>query len=252
MNDKNNQPLDDALPWYYWLYQPYKWLLLMPLFIFFTLLFSTTSLISSLLISQKAGAFSACMWGRVICFITPLKIFIRGKENICKKHSYVIISNHQSAYDIFLLSGFLPINFRWIMKKELLKVPLLGFACKKAGFIFIDRKSPKAALKSIIEVKKKLVNGASVAVFPEGTRSQQKEMLPFKKGAFKFAFDLELDILPVTIVNSYKIMRKGFFNVVPGKTGLIVHKSIPIKDYNNDMDKLMTETRELLEIGQNI
>ncbi|MCL2074196.1 MAG: 1-acyl-sn-glycerol-3-phosphate acyltransferase [Marinilabiliaceae bacterium] len=237
----------DRLPWFYWIYQPYKWLILVPLFAFFTILFSLSTIIFSFIISPNVGHFFARIWGRVICYITPLKIFVKGKKNITKNKSYVLIANHQTAYDIFLFSGFLPINFKWIMKKELLKVPFLGYACKKAGFILINRSSPRAAIKSILEAKKKLIKGISVAIFPEGTRSGQKMMLPFKKGAFKIAVDLELDILPVTIVDSYKVMRKGFLNVVPAKIGLIIHKPITINDYKNDIDKLMSDARRILE-----
>jgi len=136
--------------------------------------------------------------------MTPVVVFLKGKENIQDQTSYVIVANHQTGWDIFLLYGFLPIDFKWMMKKELRKVPWIGYASEKVGHVFIDRSSLRAAMRSLTEAKQKLVNGTSVLMFPEGTRSGQKEMKPFKKGAFKLAVELGLDVLPVTIVNTIR------------------------------------------------
>ena len=242
MSENNNRP------WYFWIYQPYKWLIFLPLFTIFSIICATLASLFSILISSRAGSFWGKSWGRIVCYITPLRIFVKGKKNVVKGKSYVIVSNHQTIWDIFLLYGFLPIDFRWIMKKELRKVPFIGYACEKVGHIFIDRSSPKVALKSLNEAKRKLVDGTSVLVFPEGTRSGQHEMRPFKRGAFKLATDLELDILPVTVVNSYKILRRGFFNLLPAKAGIIIHPAIHISDYHGNMDELMEETRVQLKM----
>jgi len=254
MNNKSTYPNSVSSPilerFLQAVYQPYKWLIVIPLFGIFTIVFSFFSIISSILISSKAGNFWAFLWGRIVCYIVPIRVFKKGTENIDKKKSYVIIANHQTAIDILMLSGFLGIDFRWIMKKELYKVPFLGFACKKAGYIFIDRKSAKASLESLNEAKQKLVNGTSVMIFPEGTRSGKKEMLQFKRGAFKMAVDLELDILPVTVMNSYKILRKGVINLMPGRAGFVIHSPLAIARYGNDMERLMKDARIILESGQ--
>ena len=235
-------------PWYFWLYQPYKWLVFLPLFVVFSITCATLASLFSILISSRAGSFWGKSWGRIVCRITPVRIFVKGKKNVTKGKSYVIVANHQTIWDIFLLYGFLPIDFRWIMKKELRKVPFIGYACEKVGHIFIDRSSPKVALKSLNEAKRKLVNGTSVLVFPEGTRSGQPEMQPFKRGAFKLATDLELDILPVTVVNSYKILPAGIFSFLPAKAGLIIHPVINVSEYNGDMDELMRKTFTQLKV----
>jgi len=240
---KENQNLN---PWYYWLYQPYKWLIFMPLFGVATIICAILAATISIIISPKAGSIWGVIWGRFICFITPVRVFVKGKENIDKKKSYIIIANHQTLFDILLLYAFLGIDFKFIMKMELRKVPFLGYACYKVGHIYINRKSPKAALQSLNEAKQKLINGVSVLVFPEGTRSKQKEMLQFKKGAFKLATDLNLDILPVTVVDSYKILRKGVVNLLPGKVGIVVHPHIVVADFENDMEGLMGEARVIL------
>jgi len=236
-------------PWYYWIYQPYKWLFFLPFFVVLTIFCATFAAFFSIVISPKVGSFGGVMWGRIACLIAPVMAFVKGKENINKKKSYVIISNHQTLWDILLLYAFLGVDFKFIMKQELRKVPFLGYACYKVGHIYINRKSPKASLRSLNEAKQKLTNGVSVLVFPEGTRSKQKEIQQFKRGAFKVAMDLELDILPVTIVDSYKILRRGVVNVVPGRAGLVIHKPIAIEEFNNDMEKLMDESKKILESG---
>lgn len=224
----------------------------MPLFCVSTIICASLAALFSIIISPKVGTVWGVIWGRVVNFIAPVSVFVKGKENISSKKSYIIIANHQTLWDILILYGFLGIDFKFLMKKELRKVPFLGYACHKVGHIYINRKSPKAALQSLNEAKQKLTNGVSVLVFPEGTRSKQKEMQQLKKGAFKLAIDLNLDILPVTVVDSYKVLRKGIINVLPGKAGLIIHPAIAVADYENDMERLMNESRIILESGQNI
>lgn len=241
MCEKQNNSL------WYWLYQPYKWLVFIPLMLVASIVFALLSALLALTVSPKAGNFTGHCWARVACWLTPVLAFVKGRENIKKNKSYIIVANHQTGWDIFLLYGYLPISFSWLMKKELRKVPFIGYASEKVGHIFIDRSSPRAAIKSLEEAKNKLVNGNSVVIFPEGTRSRKKEMRPFKKGAFKLAFELELDILPVTIVNSYKIKREGFFNIMPAKAGLVIHPAITTSHYENDLEGLMRDTRTVLE-----
>ncbi len=111
------------------------------------------------------------------------------------------------------------------MKKELAKIPGLGFGSKKVGHIFLDRSNSRVALESLNEAKRKLVNGTSVVIFPEGTRSKTGEMGSFKKGAFKLALDLGLPILPVTISGTGKIWPADTIDIKPGKSGLLIHKA---------------------------
>lgn len=243
MGDKQNYSL------WYWLYQPYKWLVFLPLMLVASIVFALLSALLALVVSPRAGNYTGHCWARLACWLTPVLAFVKGKENIENRKSYIIVSNHQTGWDIFLLYGYLPIDFRWIMKKELRKVPFIGYASEKVGHVFIDRSSPRAAVKSLEEAKNKLVNGSSVVIFPEGTRSRGKQMRPFKKGAFKLAFELGLDILPVTIVNSYKIKRKGFFNIVPACAGLIIHPAIKTSAYQNNLESLMDDVRVVLESG---
>ena len=198
----------------YWLYQPYKFFIFIPLFTVASFLFSFLAASFSILVNPRVGSFWGAMWARVTGYLTPMMVTVKGRENIDKKQSYVIVANHQSGYDIFLLYGWLKIDFKWIMKKELRHAPGIGYASHKVGHIFLDRSSPRAAMQSIEEAKRKLQNGTSVVIFPEGTRSGSNQMRNFKKGAFKIAFELGLPILPVSIVDTYKVYNKGL-NLLP-------------------------------------
>jgi 1-acyl-sn-glycerol-3-phosphate acyltransferase len=232
------------------IYQPYKWLILLPLFFVVTIVAATLAVLFSTLVSQRLGSLiGGSYWSRVMGLITPMRVKVFGRKNIDKKQSYIIVSNHQSAYDIFTLYGWLGIDFRYIMKKELRKMFAIGYASEKVGHIFIDRSSPKAAYKSLEEAKRKLVNGTSVVIFPEGTRTGSNQLSTFKRGAFKMAFDLNLPILPVTLVDTHKIMGKGFFNVMPGKAKLVIHQPIDITQYVHNDEALVALVREKIQSG---
>lgn len=219
----------------YILYQPYKWLIFLPFLIINTLFFGVVAVLVSSLINQRIGSyFGGVIWSRLNAFFTPMIVKVSGKENIQKNTSYVIIPNHQSYYDIFLIYGWLGIDIKWIMKKELKKIPGIGFGSQKVGHIFLDRSNSRIALQSLNEAKKKLVNGTSVVIFPEGTRSQDGQLGKFKRGAFKLALDLELPLLPVTVIGTRKILPSDSVNLLPGKAKMIIHKPINIKDFNED------------------
>ncbi len=231
----------------YILYQPYKWIVYVPLMVSSTIICSIFAAATAILISPRFGSFFGKVWAKSSALFTPMFVEVSGKENIKKGESYVIVANHQSQYDIFLLYGWVGVDFKWIMKKELRNAPFIGYASAKVGHIFLDRSSPRAAVKSIKESKKQLVNGTSVVIFPEGTRSRDGRLREFKKGAFNIARQLELPILPVTIVGTNKIMGSGFINVMPGSTKLIIHKPIDVMKYKDSPDELIQVTRDIIE-----
>lgn len=148
-------------------------------------------------------------WARCFCWLLFIPVEIQGLENIQPGQSYVFVSNHQSSFDIFVIYGWLPVIFKWLMKQELRHIPVVGFACKAAGHIFIDRRNPVAAMESIQQVEKTLVNGISTVIFPEGTRSLNGQVGRFKRGAFQVALDVHLPILPISLTGCYQVMPKG-------------------------------------------
>jgi 1-acyl-sn-glycerol-3-phosphate acyltransferase len=159
----------------------------------------------------------------------------------------VIVSNHQSQFDIFVLYGWLDIDFKWVMKQELRKVPVIGIACERLGHIYVDRSNREAALASIDGAKQRIVDGTSVLFFPEGTRSRDKLMRPFKKGAFRMALDLQLPILPVSIQGTREILPSDTLDLYPGRATMIIHPPIPVADYDTArLHELMEHTRRVI------
>jgi 1-acyl-sn-glycerol-3-phosphate acyltransferase len=157
------------------------------------------------------------------------------------------VANHQSQYDIVALYGWLGIDFRWVMKQELRKIPALGYASEKIGHIFIDRSNTKKAMESLENAKAKIKDGTSVIFFPEGTRSKTGELGKFKKGAFKMACDLGLPILPVTINGTREIIQTKSLLLYPGKALITIHAPIPTTDKTDSA--LMEEARLVMEKG---
>lgn len=214
----------------YWIYQPYKWLILVPIFAAITIIGAVLIVIISL-ISANLAYYIGKLWAKTMQWLTPMPVEVSGRENIDRSQSYVVVANHESAYDIFAIYGSLGINFRWMMKQELREVPFMGYACEKMQHIFLNRSSKMASFRSIQRAKSILVGGTSVVIFPEGTRSHSAQMGPFKHGAFKMAYDLELPILPVSLVGTWKVMPGGLGSLRPGRAKLIIHEPIDTMQY---------------------
>jgi 1-acyl-sn-glycerol-3-phosphate acyltransferase len=166
--------------------------------------------------------------------------------------SYVFAANHQGIYDVFLLYGYLNVPIKWIMKKSLRSIPIVGKACEMAGFIFVDNSSPVAAAKTIREAEQRLKKGASIAIFPEGSRTPTGEMGKFKKGAYQMALDMKLPVVPVTINGSYNVMPRQTLLFAPHRMEIIIHDPIPTE--NIDMENLRdvaTHIRTLSDQSRN-
>jgi 1-acyl-sn-glycerol-3-phosphate acyltransferase len=176
-----------------------------------------------------------------------------GKEKLNKKQSYIYISNHQSAYDIFLIFGHVGQTIKWVMKQSLRKIPFVGIACEVAGYIFVDKSSPQAAAKAIRLAEEKLKKGASIVIFPEGSRTSTGKMGVFKKGAYQMALDLKLPIVPITINGSYDVMPINSYRINPHKMEMIIHDPIPIDEIpSGNLREVAVKIRELTDRSQEI
>jgi 1-acyl-sn-glycerol-3-phosphate acyltransferase len=227
------------------LYRPYEWLVFFPFFFINTLCFGVIALVISSLVNQRIGSyFGGVIWSRINAFMVPMFVKVSGKENIEPNISYIVIANHQSYFDVFLIYGWLGLDIKWVMKKELYKIPGLGFGSKKVGHIFIDRSNKRAAIESLEKAKKRLINGTSVVIFPEGTRSGSGKPGVFKRGAFKLAIDFGLPILPVTVIDTKNILPANSMYLSPGKAKMVIHKPIDISPYNEkNMDELIKRVK---------
>jgi len=164
----------------------------------------------------------ARLWGKIQLATTGTTVKVQGLENIDPIKSYILVANHQSNFDIFAFLGYLPIQFRWIAKAELFRAPFMGWAMSRIGYIAIDRESPKKAYRSMLQAAEKVKKGFSVLIFPEGTRSPDGNLQPFKKGLFLIALKSQAPILPITICGTAKIMPKGAWRVHPGRVQIII------------------------------
>ncbi|MFH1624216.1 MAG: lysophospholipid acyltransferase family protein [Pseudomonadota bacterium] len=186
------------------------------------------------------------IWGRLNLATSGVKLETRGLENIIKERPQVLMSNHQSIYDIFALST-LPLPVRWIAKKELFRIPALGWLMLMAGCVSIDRSSLRKALIGMDSAQAKINNGASILIFPEGTRSYDGVLQPFKKGGFVLALKTKAPIVPITIIGSAKIMQRGTKKVHPGNIEMIIDEPIePLNSEVKDKEGLIRRVREVI------
>jgi len=197
------------------------------IYFFSTIVLGTVAIFISLFDSSgNIPHLVARLWGKIQLRTTGTQVQIQGLENINPHDSYILVSNHQSNFDIFALLGYLPIQFRWTAKAELFRIPFMGWAMSRIGYIPIERDSPKKAYRSMLQAAEKVKEGVSVMIFPEGTRSPDGKLQPFKKGVFLIALKSQAPILPITICGTAKIMPKGDWHTYPGKVQITVDRPI--------------------------
>ena len=231
------------------LYILYQYLIGFPLAIIATIFTAIFTILCFPWKNGKAPRTVQVLWSRSVLWFLLVPIRVIGRENVNPKQSYVFVSNHQSFLDAFAVYGWLPNNFKWLMKKELRKVPFVGTACKVAGHIFVDRSNPRAALKSMELIKAELVDGISTVIFPEGTRTKTGEIGRFKQGAFKIAMDLNLPVVPITLKGFYEAMPADQSYVNPKRiTEIRIGEPIDLSQFA-DINEAMTYVREKVEEG---
>jgi len=184
----------------------------------------------------------ARFWGRSILIVSRIKVSVKGLSNIDGSKSYIYMSNHQSNFDIPVLLGHLKVQFRWLAKMELFKIPIFGHAMRKAGYISIDRNNRESAFESLKTAAQKIKNGLSVLIFPEGTRSRDGNIRPFKKGGFVVAIDSGVPIVPIVITGTRSIMTKGSLRINPGKVTMIIHQPIQSSAYTRETKEALMES----------
>jgi len=155
------------------------------------------------------GYYPGRWWAKVITRVFLLPVKVTGQEHLEPNQSYVFVANHQGAFDIFLIYGFLRRNFKWMMKHQINKIPFVGYACRKSHQIMVDKRGVGKVRRTYESARNILKNGnCSVVVFPEGARSFTGHMGVFKKGAFALADELQLPVVPLTINGSFDVMPR--------------------------------------------
>lgn len=148
-------------------------------------------------------------WCKLFFYWLFIPVKLTGTENIDIHQSYVYVANHESMFDVFLVYGWLPSVFKWMIKAEARKIPFVGTTCKAAGHIFVERGNARKSFESINAIKEQLHDGVCTVIFPEGTRSADGQIGRFRRGAFQIALDLNLPIVPLSIEGCYEVQPKG-------------------------------------------
>lgn len=201
------------------------------------------------LIFDRSGRFIhnlGISWFKTLLMLSGVKVRVEGMEHMPQEGPIVIVSNHQGIFDIPALQGHLPIQFRWIAKKSLFKIPVIGWSMTFAGHIPIDRENIKNALRSMDSAAKKIRSGTSVLIFPEGTRSKSSDLLPFKRGGFHLAAKSGVPILPVALKGTQNIMHSGNPVIRPEVVTIAIG---PLIHHEGKNDKvLLKETNEAVAL----
>ena len=174
----------------------------------------------------------ANLWAKSLLLICNIKVKVIGKENLLRGKPQIFMANHQSDFNILIALACIPVQFRWIAKKELFSIPIFGAAMRNAGYIGIDRNNRKEAMKNIDNAVLQIWKGKSIMTFPEDTRSRKDEIKPFKQGAFYLAIESGAPIVPVSIIGSDEIMPQKSLKIIPRQIKLIIGKPIEVNNLN--------------------
>ncbi|OIN96837.1 MAG: hypothetical protein AUJ48_00880 [Deltaproteobacteria bacterium CG1_02_45_11] len=190
----------------------------------------------------------AGVWARSILFASRIKVTVTGLSNIDPRRSYIFMSNHQSNFDIPVLLAYFNVQFRWLAKAELFKIPLFGLAMQRAGHISIDRFTRDSAIESLEKAAATIIKDkGSVFIFPEGTRSRDGKIGPFKKGGFVLAVDSGVPIVPVIIHGTWRIMSKQGMRIKSGNVVLEIRKPVETTHYTRKTkEDLMEKVRQIV------
>lgn len=210
--------------------------------IFWTLLFGLSSFFTILLTGKKENfKFFGVIWGKTLSFIFNIKLIVKGNHNL-QDRNYIFAANHASLIDIPLLLIAVNRYTVFIAKSELSKIPIFKSILDRAGFIFVDRKNNDSAVKSmnnLMDDIKKIPR--SVAIFPEGTRTSDGNLLPFKKGAAIFAINTDIPVIPVAISGTYSWSKKKLFDMSQSVISFEFGEPITTENYSFDDRDYLTE-----------
>jgi 1-acyl-sn-glycerol-3-phosphate acyltransferase len=235
------------MPSFYWWRTVF---FLIPAIVIYTIVLGTLSLVSSLF--DRAGSFAhwcARTWSRLILVTSGVRVRAAGLERLEAGRTYVFVANHQSIYDIPCLFWSIPYQLRIIAKESLGSFPMLGPHLKRTGHMLVDRKHPDRA--GIIGWASRLTsNGLSLIIFPEGTRSRTGMLGKFKGGSIMLAMQAGLPLVPISVIGSRHVMKKGELTTRPGRVQLIVHDPIATvaqeHPSTHDVRELANRVREMI------
>jgi len=178
--------------------------------------------------------------------LTGVNVEVRGRERFDPMLTYIYMCNHTSNLDPPIVVPVIPRRTSVLVKKELFRVPVLGRAMRLGDLVPVDRANRDAAIASVERAGAVMKKGLNMMVFPEGTRSVDGKLLPFKKGPFYLAMETGVPVIPMTIVGSHELWPKGRFGVRKGTVTVVFHEPMDPKQYN-DREALMAAVRGKIE-----
>lgn len=199
-------------------------------------------------------------WAPLLLWAGGARLVVEGEENVDPRRPTIYASNHQSTIDIPVLLQALPINLRFIAKSQLQWVPIVGWYLWLAGHIFVDRANTRRAIGSLERAARRVQSGISIIVFPEGTRSPDGRVRPFKRGPFALALKAGAPICPITIEGSGKLMPKNSWNITPGTIRVKIGRPIASTDFHPEdrealaravRSEIITQSLEMGGLGGN-
>jgi 1-acyl-sn-glycerol-3-phosphate acyltransferase len=187
------------------------------------------------------------LWSPVLLWAGGARLVIHGAENVDPKRPTIYVSNHQSTLDIPAHFVAVPVAFRYVAKSQLKWVPFIGQYLWIAGHVFVNRSNRQAAISSLQRAGRKIRGGTNIFLYPEGTRSPDGRIHPFKKGPFALALEARVPICPVTIEGTGSIMPKNSWNIVPGPVHVKIGKPIDTTAFaENDREGLARAVRNVI------
>ncbi|MBO4596597.1 MAG: 1-acyl-sn-glycerol-3-phosphate acyltransferase [Bacteroidaceae bacterium] len=237
------------------LYKIYQLLIALPIIVAQTIITSFLMVIGALIHNDYLCFQPAVWWGKVIIGSLGMKVKVYVDEGVelDPNQSYLFVANHQGAFDIYIIYAALNRHFKWMLKKELLKIPFVGWACSATNQIAVDKSNPRKIAETIKQARETLQGGTSVMVFPEGARSFCGHMGEFKRGAFLLSDKLQLPVVPITINGSFDCQPRtqgyvSFVNRVP--LSVTIHKPISPKGKGAEaMTELLNESWNVINDG---
>jgi 1-acyl-sn-glycerol-3-phosphate acyltransferase len=199
--------------------------------VIFTLLLGTLAFVTFLF--DRRGKLIHCyarLWGWLILKVNGIKVHVSGMEYIDRKRPSIYMCNHQGTFDIFTLLAYLPVQFRWVAKVGIFRIPIMGWAMSTAGYISLDRSKRKRAYQGMEIAAQKIKGGTSVVIFPEGSRSFDGALQPFMNGGFTLALKAGAPIVPITIDGSWHIMPRTTLRIKKGNIQLVIQRPIETRN----------------------
>jgi len=233
------------------LYPLYQWLIYIPVSVLITVVGALIAVPVGLFISPRMANMSiAVRWAQLLTKLAGVRVEIVGQEHVNPGQSYVLVANHQSAFDIPVIYGYSGLDLRWVMKAEIKWIPFVAAGCRAIGHVFVERGNTEQATAAINRALARLLPGTGVLFFPEGTRSMDGQLLPFKKGAFRLAMAQGLPVLPVSVVGTQQVLPPKRLSIRPHAVRLQFHPPIAAQGLGADgVESLMRKSKAAIASG---